>query len=173
MFYQILTVWLLRADWTMPDSSLPFRIDCTREFWLGSSSSSFLSSDHSCSSFSSLLQPPWRRASRIIALDASTSAAMNGNLKGAKIRFMEKVNLLVSLVVVVRVAGSLNWVLDQLLECSALTNEFDQFRDGTAAAKHDEFFFFKQKFLNGTSFLLVQKLVDFHVASIVNEIKVK
>ena len=68
---------------------------------------------------------------------------------------------------IVRVEWLLHRVLDQLLECRALADELDQLGDATATAEHDELFFLEQEFFDGTTFLLVQELVDFDVTSIV------
>ena len=53
--------------------------------------------------------------------------------------------LLVSLVVVVWVAGCLDGVIDELLECLTLTDELDKFWDATTAAKHHKFFLLLQE----------------------------
>ena len=72
---------------------------------------------------------------------------------------------LVRLVVVVRVGRRVHGILDQLLECPALAHELNEFGNAAAAAKHDEFVLLEQELFNGATLLLVQKLVDLHVAS--------
>ena len=97
----------------------------------------------------SLLQPPSSRACKIIAFDASTSAAMNGNLIAPKSfiqlhknKYLE--DLLVSLVVVVRVAWSLHGILNQLLKSGPLAYKLDELGDATAAAEHNKFVLLEQ-----------------------------
>ena len=77
---------------------------------------------------------------------------------------------LVRLVVVVRVDGRAHRVLDQLLQCSPLAHEFYKFRDATASAEHHKFFLFEEQLLNRAALLLVQQLVDLHIAPTMTEI---
>ncbi len=74
------------------------------------------------------------------------------------------------LVVVVSVLRVLDSVLHQLHESLALAYELNQLRDAASATEHGELLFFKKKFFNGATFLLVEELLDLHVAS-VNESK--
>ena len=67
----------------------------------------------------------------------------------------------------------LNRVLDQLLQGFALTDEFDELRDATAATEHYKLVFLEEEILNGTTFLLVQELVDLLVTSESENIVVK
>ena len=74
--------------------------------------------------------------------------------------------LLMCLIVVVRVDGVLNTVLDELLEGAFLADELDKFGDAAAAAEHNQLFLLEKELLNGAALLLVKQLVDLHVASI-------
>ena len=78
-------------------------------------------------------------------------------------------NLLVRLVVVVGVDRVLHTVLDELLESGPLADELDEFGDAATAAEHNKFFLFEQELLNRAPLLLIQKLVDLHVASIISK----
>ena len=76
---------------------------------------------------------------------------------------------LVRLVMVVRVLWVLHRILNQFLECLALADEFDELGDAAAAAKHDQLFFFEQELFDRAALLLVQELIDLHVASIMRK----
>ena len=73
---------------------------------------------------------------------------------------------LVRLVMVVRVLRVLHRILDQFLECLTLADELDEFGDAAAAAKHNQLFLFEQELFDRAALLLVQELIDLHVASI-------
>ena len=73
---------------------------------------------------------------------------------------------LVRLVVVVRIDWCLDWILDQFLECPSLANKFYKFWDAAASAENHKFFLFKEQLLNRAALLLVQQLVDLHIAPI-------
>ena len=73
---------------------------------------------------------------------------------------------LVCLVMIVRVLRVLHRILDQFLECLPLADELDELGDAAAAAKHNQLFFLEQELLNRAALLLVQELIDLHVASI-------
>lgn len=68
---------------------------------------------------------------------------------------------------VVGVAGGLNGVVDQFLECLALANELNQFGDAATSAEHNKFLLFLEKLFDCAAFFLVQKLVDLHVSSVI------
>ena len=70
------------------------------------------------------------------------------------------------LVMVVRVLRVLHRILDQFLECLPLADELDELGDAAAAAKHYQLFLFEQELFDRAALLLVQELIDFHVASI-------
>ena len=70
------------------------------------------------------------------------------------------------LVMVVRVLRVLHRILDQFLECLPLADELDELGDAAAAAKHYQLFLFEQELFNRAALLLVQELIDLHVASI-------
>ena len=70
------------------------------------------------------------------------------------------------LVMVVRVLRVLHRILDQFLECLPLADKLDEFGDAATAAKHNQLFLFEQELFDRAAFLLVQKLIDLHVASI-------
>jgi hypothetical protein len=135
-------------------------MEATREFSLESAPSSVLLS---LLSSSWLLQPPSRRASMIMALQESTSAAKYGNLQqdSSSVRarsrsYCSLKNLLFGLVLVVGVAGVLDGVLDQLLQRVLLADELDEFGLATAAAEHDELFLLHEELLDGAALLLVE-----------------
>ena len=99
----------------------------------------------------------------IMALQESTSAAKYGNLQqdSSSVRarsrsYCSLKNLLFGLVLVVRVAGVLDGVLDQLLQRVLLADELDEFGLATAAAEHDELFLLHEELLDGAALLLVE-----------------
>lgn len=67
---------------------------------------------------------------------------------------------------VVGIAGGLDGVVDQFLECLALANELNQFGDAATSAEHNKFLLFLEKLFDCAAFFLVQKLVDLHVSSV-------
>jgi hypothetical protein len=67
--------------------------------------------------------------------------------------------------VVVWVAWRLDRVLDELLECRALADELDEFRNAASPAEHYKLFLLLQELFNCAAIFLVQKLVDLHVSS--------
>ena len=73
---------------------------------------------------------------------------------------------LVRLVMVVRVLRVLHRILDQFLECLPLADELDELGDAATAAKHNQLFLFEQELFDRAALLLVQELIDLHVASI-------
>lgn len=72
------------------------------------------------------------------------------------------------LVVIVRISRLLDGVLDKLLECPALTDEFYEFGNATATAKHNKFLFFQEELLNRAALVLIQELINLYVASVIN-----
>ena len=70
------------------------------------------------------------------------------------------------LVMVVRVLRVLHRILNQFLECLSLADELDELGDAAAAAKHNQLFLFEQELFDRAALLLVQELIDLHVASI-------
>ena len=70
------------------------------------------------------------------------------------------------LVMVVRVLRVLHRILDQFLECLPLADELDELGDAAAAAKHNQLFLFEQELFDRAALLLIQELIDLHVASI-------
>ena len=70
------------------------------------------------------------------------------------------------LVMVVRVLRVLHRILNQFLECLSLADELDELGDAAAATQHDQLFFFEQELFDRAALLLVQELIDLHVASI-------
>lgn len=76
------------------------------------------------------------------------------------------VHLLVSLVVIVRILRVLHTVGDKFLKSALLTYKFDEFGDTACATQHNQLFLLEQELLDRAAFLLTQKLIDFHVASI-------
>lgn len=74
---------------------------------------------------------------------------------------------LLGLVVIIWVLRVLDGVLDQLLKRSLLTNELDKFGLATSSTENDEPFLFVEELLDCAALLLVQKLVDLYVSSLV------
>ena len=74
-------------------------------------------------------------------------------------------DLLVSLVVVVRILGLLDAVLDQFLERGLLANELDQFWNAATSAQHNEPLLLEKQLFDRAAFFLVEKLINFYVAS--------
>ena len=70
------------------------------------------------------------------------------------------------LVMVVRVLRVLHRILDQFLECLPLADELDELGDAAAAAKYYQLFLFEQELFDRAALLLIQELIDLHVASI-------
>ena len=66
---------------------------------------------------------------------------------------------------IVWVAGHFHGILNELLKCVLLADEFDEFRFATASAKHHQFLFLHKEFLDGATLFLVEKLVDFDSSS--------
>ena len=66
---------------------------------------------------------------------------------------------------VVWVSWRLNGIVNELLECLALADELNQFRDAATAAKHHKFFLLLKELFDCATFLLVEKLVDLDVSS--------
>ena len=69
------------------------------------------------------------------------------------------------LVVVVGVDGLLDAVLDELLKRALLADELDEFGDATTAAQYDQLFLLEKELFDGAALLLIEQLVDLHVAS--------
>ena len=69
------------------------------------------------------------------------------------------------LVVIVWVLRSLHAVSNQLLQSRLLADEFNEFWNATTTAEDDQFLLLKKKLLDRATLLLIQELVDLHVAS--------
>jgi len=75
-------------------------------------------------------------------------------------------HLLLGLVVVIRIFGVLDGVLDQLLERVTLANEFNELRVAATAAEHYKPVLLVEELLNGAALLLVEQLIDLYVSSV-------
>ena len=74
------------------------------------------------------------------------------------------------LVVIVWVLRSLHAVSNQLLQSRLLADEFNEFWNTATTAEDDQFLLLKKELLDRATLLLIQELVDLHVASISNNI---
>lgn len=74
---------------------------------------------------------------------------------------------LLGLVVVIRIFGVLDGVLDQLLERVTLANEFNELRVAATAAEHYKPVLLVEELLNGAALLLVEQLIDLYVSSLI------
>ena len=72
------------------------------------------------------------------------------------------------LVVIVWVLRSLHAVGDQLLQSRLLADEFNEFWNAATTAEDDQFLLLKKELLDRATLLLIQELVDLHVASMSN-----
>ena len=115
----------------------------------------------------SWFQPPSRSACKIIAFEARTSQAKNGNLKPQLWLRRKYEDLLVCLVVIVLVFRMLYRVSNQLLKSRTLANKLNEFGYASTAAQHDKFFLFEKEILDRAAIFLVQQLIDLLVTPII------